>query len=147
MCAFAWQTPVLSTIPLNFRCWMHPNKVHPFIYFRLRPQNGHLIKQFLCTAWTQCMTADCQACHITTTCSTLCMCNFMPSGFIVPTIWLSADSTREFSDFLFNHGRVDDAQVAMFTFSTLSATIWNHTWGCCAMVISYIICSTVLKEL
>ena len=69
------------------------------------------------------MKSDCQACHVTTMLSTLCMCNFMSSAFIVPTIWLSADSTQKFSDLLLNHGRVDDAQMALFTFSILSASI------------------------
>ena len=53
----------------------------------------------------------------------LFMCNFVSSAFIVSTIWLSADSTQKFSDLLLNHGGVDDAQMAIFTFSTLSASI------------------------
>ena len=57
----------------------------------------------------------------------------MPSAFIIPKICLSADSNQEFSDLLLNHGQVDDAQVAMFTFSTLSASIWYHIWGSCAI--------------
>ena len=69
------------------------------------------------------MTADCQACHITSMHSTSCMCNFMSLASIVPTIWLSADSTQIFSDLLLNRGGVDDAQVAIFTFSAQSASI------------------------
>ena len=83
-CMCSCRVCIPSAIPFQFRCWMHPNKVHPFIYFRLHPQNGPLIKQFSCTATTQCMTADCQVCHnITTMRSTLYMCNFIPSTFIV----------------------------------------------------------------
>ena len=78
-CMCSCRVCIPSAIPFQFRCWMHPNKVHPYIYFRLHPQNGPLIKQFSCTATTQCMTADCQVCHnITTKRSTLYMCNFIP---------------------------------------------------------------------
>ena len=103
------------------------------MYLRLRPQNGRLIKQFLCTAQMQCMTADCQTHDIIMMHSTMCVCNFVPSATIVPALWLSANSTQKFNDLSLDHGWGNHTPMAIFTFSALRASIWYHTWECCAI--------------